>query len=154
MDITRLEGETIVGGQIDDAFTLVINGEPIALDGEIGEGDLDDALEDAINAVAQTTRITVTKTTVPVDGAVSTRLVLEAADGRNIAVETSPAAARITGLQTGTARGAIILDHDAPIVVSGPNAVAAGLAVGESVADPSRWRITARRVFCGAKGEL
>jgi len=153
-DITRREGDVIAGGAVDDAFSLAINGESIELGGEVAAGDLDDAVERAINDAAPTTGVTANKTTLSVDGMPSTRLVLQAPDGRNIVLEVSDAAAPITGLRTGTTRAGLILDHDAPIVVGGPNAVVAGLAVGESVADPTRWRITARRVYCGAKGEL
>jgi len=152
--VGRFEGETITGGEVGPEFALVINAERIELAGVVAEGDADHRLQNAVNAAAPLTGVTASKTTLNVGGMVSTRLVLQSPDGRNITLEVSPDAATVTGLVTGTTRAGVILDHDAPIVVSGPNAVAAGLAVGESVADPTRWRVTARRVFCGAKGTL
>ena len=158
--VTRLHGDPIAGGEVPGVLSFQLNAETVRIpSGEAGpgeagvvlEGDLNDALENAINDVWPQTGVVAAKTTETVDGVLTTRLVLEAEDGRNIVLAVRPEVSAITGLRTGTTRTSIVLDHDAPIVIGGANALAAGLVNGESEVDPSRWRITARRVFCGAK---
>jgi hypothetical protein len=152
---TRVEGGPVVGGPLEggdlgEAPGLQINGVHIPFEGEV---DPDDPapLVAAINASFAVTRVEASTRTVDDGGAQSTRLALTAVDGRNILIQVTEAAALSTGLGAGLFYGSVRLDDDAPFTLGGANPGRAGLPAGESVVDPSLWRITARAVRCGAR---
>lgn len=93
---TVLTGDAIAGGDLDAGNTISINGETIT-GITVQANDADDALVDAINAVADETGVIASLD-------VDNQLVLTADDGRNITVTTSSAdAATRTGLNGGAA---------------------------------------------------
>lgn len=104
---TVLTGGAIAGGDLDNADNISINGETIT-GITVQANDADDALVDAINAVAADTGVIASLD-------VDNQLVLTADDGRNISVTTSSAdAATFTGLNggaatTATTGGALVL---------------------------------------------
>jgi flagellin len=101
--VRAIANETVVvgdatpaGGDLDATDNVTINGELIT-GITVQQADADDAFVNAVNSVADTTGIVAA-----IDE--NSRVVLTAADGRNIAIQTSTAAAAtIVGLNNGLA---------------------------------------------------
>jgi len=90
---TQTTGITVTGGALDGTNYLSINGEKIS-GFTVQANDASGELVDAINAVADQTGVTAALDS-------ESQLVLTAADGRNITVETQGAAGATTGLNGG-----------------------------------------------------
>ncbi len=123
---TEVVGGAIAGGDLDAADNITINGSTIS-GITVQASDADDALVDAINAVADDTGVIAS-----IDA--DSQLVLTADDGRNITVVTSSAdAANFTGLNAGaetvTTGGSLVLQSTEPVELT-INAAGADTAVG------------------------
>jgi len=102
---TKVSGITITAITLDESNSITINGEKIA-GFKVQANDADGSLVDAINAVSE-------KTGVVASLDQDSKLVLTAADGRNITVEASAAAvATSLGLTTGVTGGKITLQSN------------------------------------------
>lgn len=125
---TTVTGNAVpAGGDLDAVNHLVVNGQTI-VGITVQAADADDSLVGAINAVSDVTGIVASLDQ-------NSRLVLEAADGRNIVVQTSSvAAAQTAGLNDGAAAtvstgGSLTLVSDEPVTLT-VDVAAAGEALG------------------------
>jgi len=98
---TSATGVTIAGGALDTGNYFELNGQKIS-GFTVQANDADGALRDAINAVSDETGVTAALNS-------NSELVLTAADGRNIEIEATGAAATRTGLAVGVSQAAIEL---------------------------------------------
>jgi hypothetical protein len=151
---TVLQGNAIGGGELPAPGALVVNGVGVPVRGAVELGDQAGRLEEAINAVSEMTGVMGSTVDVEIDGQRVGSLRLVALDGRNISVQVTPVASRVTGLVSGMTHGAVSLHHFAPFTIGGANPQAAGLSPGEVTADFSRWRITTRKIRCGDPEDL
>jgi len=115
---TETTGITVSGGTLDGTNYISINGEKIS-GFTVQQNDASGELVDAINAVADETGVTASLDS-------DSQLVLTAADGRNIEVETQGTAGQITGLNNGAAAttvtvttGKIALQSDSQFDLNG-----------------------------------
>jgi flagellin len=90
---TDATGITVSGGTLDGTNYITLNGEKIS-GFTVQQNDASGELVDAINAVADETGVTAALDS-------DSQLVLTAADGRNIQIETQGNAGQITGLNNG-----------------------------------------------------
>jgi flagellin len=122
VNATEVEGGAVGGGQLDSNNQLIINGESIS-GFAVQSDDAGGGLVDAINAVADRTGVTASRTA---DGTVA----LTAQDGRNIDVQTTGNADTITGLAAGTTTGTVTLTSDEQFTIGGASPGDAGLQAG------------------------
>jgi len=115
---TETTGITVSGGTLDGPNYITLNGEKIS-GFAVQQNDASGELVDAINAVADETGVTASLDS-------DSQLVLTAADGRNIEVETQGTAGQITGLNNGAAAttvtvttGKIALQSDSQFDLNG-----------------------------------
>ncbi len=102
----------VVGGTLTNTSYIEINGEKLT-SFEVQEDDADRMLLDQINAVSDRTGVIASYDE-------NSRLVLNAADGRNIEVFVSDAAAaNATGLSTGVSTGSLDFSSDEQFTMTG-----------------------------------
>ena len=114
------------GGTLDGTNYIEING--VRIQGDVINDDADGALRAAINAVSGQTGVVAS-----LDGGTATdqKLVLTAADGRNINVAAGGTGATITGVSAGTTYGTMTLESDSDINITSTGTIGnAGLTTG------------------------
>ncbi len=117
---TEVTGGAVGGGQLDASNQLTINGQTIT-SVSVQAGDAGDALLDAINAETANTGVTAARND-------QGEIALTAQDGRNIDIQTTGAAAAVTGLAAGTTTGTVTLTSDEQFTIGGTDPADAGLA--------------------------
>ena len=130
VNATTVTGSGAVGVlDLDAADDLEINGVDIYA--SVLANDEDNSLINAINAQSGQTGVTA-----ELDG--SNKLVLSAADGRNIAITASGSAATALGVTSGTTtHGTVTLTSTSAVTVGGANVAYAGLSAGTTNVDTS-----------------
>lgn len=124
---TRAGTAAVTAGTLDGTNNITINGTTFGAAGNtiaVTANDGTSALRDAINASSNSTGVTAT-----LNG--SNQIELTAADGRNIEIAASTAAAATTtGLAAGVTSGTVTLSSNDAINVGGASVADAGLTAG------------------------
>jgi len=113
---------TIVGGALDGSNYLTINDQKIS-GFTVQQNDADGSLVDAINAVSDKTGVVASLNE-------NSRLVLTAADGRNIEVVETGTGGTISGLASGATTGSLTLQSDGQFDLDDAGAASASTLIG------------------------